>query len=72
MDGHGSPPVTRDNTPSSDLMDIDYLPLDNTEDTFLGRDQLQEDTKDDDGVPLSRIYHPLLDGKFKLTHIMTD
>jgi hypothetical protein len=53
-------------------MDIDHLSLDNTGDIFSGRDQLQEDTKDDDGVPLSRIYHPLLDGKFNLTHIMTD
>jgi hypothetical protein len=70
-----SPPVSRDNTPNSNLMDIDYRPLDNTtwsEDGFLGRDQLQEDKEDDDGVPVSRIYHPLLDGKFRLSHILTD
>ncbi|KAN0105619.1 hypothetical protein V8E52_010864, partial [Russula decolorans] len=66
MDEQGdAPPVSRDNTPNSNLMDIDHLPLDNTEwseDNFLGRDQLQEDKEDDDGVPVSRIYHPLLDG----------
>jgi hypothetical protein len=75
MDEQGdAPPVSRDNTPNSNLMDIDHLPLDNiewSEDDFLGRDQLQEDKEDDDGVPVSRIYHPLLDGKFKFSYIST-
>lgn len=57
MDEQGeSPPVSRDNTPNSNLMDVDHHPLDNTtwsEDGFLGHDQLQEDKKDDDGVPVS-------------------
>jgi hypothetical protein len=67
MDEQGdSPLVSRDNTPNANLMDIEHHPFDNTtwsdnSDDFLGRDQLQEDTKDDDGVPLSRVYHPLLD-----------
>jgi hypothetical protein len=71
-----SPPVSRDHTPDSNLMDTDHTnhPSDNTssEEDFLGRDQLQEDMEDDDGVPLSRSYHPLLDGKFKFSHILTD
>lgn len=66
-----SPPVSHDNTPNSNSMDIDHHPLDNTtawsEDDYLGRDQLQEDMEDDDGVPVFRIYHPQLDGKFKLS-----
>jgi hypothetical protein len=55
-------------------MDIDHPfidhPLNNTtqrEDDLLGRDQLQEDIEDDDGVPVSRIYHQELDGKYKLS-----
>lgn len=33
----------------------------------IRRDQLQEDTSDSDGVPISRVYHPILDGmKFVL------
>ena len=76
MDEQGnSPPISRDNTPDINLMDIDRLPLDNTvwsEDDFFGRDQLQEDKEDNDGIPVSRIYHPLLDGKFTLSYILTD
>jgi hypothetical protein len=49
-----SPPVSRVNTPYA-------------EDDILGRDKLQEDMEDDDGVPVSRVYHPLLDGKFNLS-----
>jgi hypothetical protein len=74
--GSESPPLTvsRDNTPNANLMDIDHPfidhPLNNTtqrEDDLLGRDQLQEDIEDDDGVPVSRIYHQELDGKYKLS-----
>ena len=76
MDKQGdSPLVSRDNTPNSNLIDIDYDPSDNTtwsEGDFLGHDQLQEDKEDNDGVPISRIYYPLLDGTFKLSHILTD
>lgn len=48
-------------------MDVDSPPASSddamqSEDHFLGRNQLQEDTEDSDGVPVSRIYHPLLDG----------
>jgi len=56
-------------------MDIDYDPSDNTtwsKGDFLGHDQLQEDKEDNDGVSISRIYHPLLNGTFKLSHILTD
>jgi hypothetical protein len=76
MDEQGaSPPLTasRGNTPNADLMDIDF-PLDNTpgEEDILGCDQLQEDIEDDDGVPVSRIYHQELDGKSKSPNILTN
>jgi len=69
------PSVSHDNIPSSNLINIDYCPLDNTtwsEDDLLGCDQLQEDMEDDDGAPLSQIYHPLLDSMFNLSNILTD
>lgn len=52
-------------------MDVDIPPASSDdamqfEDGFLGRNELQEDTEDSDGVPVSRIYHPLLDGEFFL------
>jgi len=75
MDKQGdTPPVSHDNTPNDTLMDIDYHPLDDgtiSEDDFLGRDQLQEDKEDDDGVSVSRILHLLLDGKSKLSLNLT-
>ena len=52
-------------------MDVDSPPASSDdamqfEDGFLGRYELLEDTEDSDGVPVSRIYHPLLDGEFFL------
>ena len=76
MDEQGnSPPISCNNTPDINLMDIDCFPLDNTvwsEDDFFGCDQLQEDKEDNDGILVSRIYHLLLDGKFTLSYILTD
>ena len=37
-----------------------------SEDDFFSCDQLQEDTEDSDGIPVSWVYHLILDGKFIL------
>ncbi len=75
MDEQGNtPPVSCDNTLNDTLMDIDYHPLDDgtiSEDDFLGRNQLQEDKEDNDGVSVSQILHLLLDSKSKLSLNLT-
>ena len=46
-----------------------------SEDDLFGRDQLQEDTKDSDGIPVSWVYHPILDGQsilIEYSYILTD
>ena len=51
-------------------MDTDLWSVSNmgmwSEDDFFGCDQLQEDTEDSDGIPVSRVYHLILDGKLIL------
>ena len=37
-----------------------------SEDDFFSHDQLQENTEDSDGIPISRVYHLILDGKLIL------
>lgn len=57
------------------FMDVDTPPAssDNpmqSEDELPHRNQLQEDTEDSDGVPVSRMYHPLLDGIVNLLYLI--
>ena len=37
-----------------------------SEDDFFSCDQLQEDTEDSDGIPVSRVYHLILDSKLNI------
>ena len=60
MDAGDSPPASHINSPNP--MDMGMW----SEDDFFGHDQLQEDTEDSDGIPVSRVYHPILDGKLIL------
>ena len=63
---HTSPP---------NFMDVDTPPAssDNpmqSEDELPHRNQLQEDTEDSDGVPVSQMYHPLLNGIVNLLYLI--
>lgn len=65
MDVGDSPPASHNNSPNP--IDTDLQPVSNmgmwSEDDFFGHNQLQEDTEDSDGIPVSWVYHLILDGK---------